>query len=130
MPSQVIQPPVNFNRMGNIFVETLFLGGGISNCPDWQAEMVQLLDGLPYVLLNPRRDGFDLLDPKMSVAQIEWEHLHLRDANAILFWFPSETLCPITLFEYGYWLGRPQKRLFIGVHPDYQRRTDLRCRRG
>lgn len=48
----------------------------------------------------------------------------LRDADAILFWFPCETLCPITLYELGAW-SMSDKPLFVGVHPAYQRRQDV-----
>ena len=42
----------------------------------------------------------------------------------ILFWFAPETICPITLFEYGKWLVSP-KRLFVGCHQDYVRKQDV-----
>jgi hypothetical protein len=60
----------------------------------------------------------------LEVAQIEWEHRHLLRSDAILFWFPPETLCPIALYELGAWNFRP-KKLFIGCHPDYQRKRDV-----
>jgi hypothetical protein len=107
----------------------LFLGGGITSCPAWQAHIVELLKDLPIVVLNPRRADFDVNDPGMEVAQITWEHRHMQKADAILFWFPCETLCPITLYELGKWVGS-DKRLFIGHHPDYQRRNDLRIQVG
>lgn len=104
---------------------SLFLGGGITSCPQWQDVMVDLLKELPLVVLNPRRASFDVNNRSMEVAQITWEHRHMQRATAILFWFPCETLCPITLYELGKWVGT-EKRLFIGHHPDYQRRRDLR----
>ncbi len=102
----------------------LFLGGGITNCPDWQKEMVHKLSGTNLTLLNPRRAEFDVKNPNIAVEQIEWEHRHLTRSDAILFWFPSETLCPIVLYELGAWNFRP-KKLFIGVHPQYQRKLDV-----
>lgn len=104
----------------------LFLGGGISNCPDWQTEAVNYLskynDNL--VIANPRRDLFDMKDPAASKIQIEWEFRLLRMADWVLFWFPCETLCPITLFELGSAMERNQK-VFVGCHPDYQRLLDV-----
>ena len=52
-------------------------------------------------------------------------NMHLRLANAIAFWFPPETLCPITLFELGAW-SMTDKPLFVGVDPKYQRRLDVK----
>jgi Nucleoside 2-deoxyribosyltransferase like len=119
---------------------TIFIAGGISNCPDWQASAgdelyarveatcassVQRLHSTEVVLVNPRRVEFDVSDPTASQFQIGWEHHHLTRADAILFWFPCETLCPITLYELGAWSMHPSKPLFIGVHPGYARRLDV-----
>jgi hypothetical protein len=113
---------------------SLFLAGGITGCPDWQREMVHRLHDVPAVLLNPRRANFPIDDPTAARAQIDWEFRHLRQADAILFWFPRETLCPITLYELGAWsLYRDQhgpKPLFIGAHPDYPRRQDVEIQTG
>ena len=49
----------------------------------------------------------------------------MRLASAIAFWFPPETLCPITLFELGAW-SMTNKLLFIGVDPRYQRFLDVK----
>jgi hypothetical protein len=51
-----------------------------------------------------------------------WEHDHLRRSKAIMFWFPSETLCPITLYELGAWtiLARQTgTKLFVGAEPHH-----------
>jgi hypothetical protein len=100
------------------------MAGGITGCPNWQHEMTVLLDGCSGVLLNPRRDHFPIHDPSAAEAQIRWEHDHLRRADAILFWFPAETLCPIVLYELGAW-SMTSKPLFVGTHPDYQRGQDV-----
>lgn len=103
----------------------LFLAGGISGCPDWQATVAARLTDSALALLNPRRADFPMHDPTAAEAQITWEHRHLRRASAILFWFPCETLCPITLYELGAWSALGSKPLFIGTHPDYQRKLDV-----
>ena len=102
----------------------VFLAGGISGCPDWQREVVGLLRDEPVVLLNPRRAAFPIGDPAAGLKQIEWEYRHLRKADAILFWFPRETLCPIALYELGAW-SMTAKPLFVGTDPDYPRRLDV-----
>lgn len=116
---------------------SLFLAGGISECNDWQRFVPSRFSYSNLVLLNPRRANFPIDDPLASEEQIIWEHKHLRLATAIMFWFPCETLCPITLFEYGKWLGSHdlttqgksivslRKQLFVGCHPDYGRKNDL-----
>ena len=138
----------------------LFLAGGITGCPDWQMKMCELLCNQDLVVMNPRRKNFDVSEADASRHQIEWEHTHLRMADAVLFWFPCETLCPIVLFELGAWaywqrgsdaefgnvefhhgftadelvanwrqqmgsVGHEKKPIFVGVHPDYARRTDV-----
>jgi hypothetical protein len=119
-----IKSPTEFERQVPLFIVSLFLAGGVTGTPDWQTEMVAKLGDSPLLLLNPRREHFDVTDPQRAVQQIEWEYQHLRRANAVSFWFPKETLCPITLFEYGYWLGG-RKPLFVGCDPEYSRRFDL-----
>ena len=102
----------------------IFLAGGITNCPDWQSEIKTFLKKSNIVLLNPRRKNFTIDDKKASEKQIKWEFDHLRTANAILFWFPKETICPIVLYELGAWC-MTEKTIFVGVHPNYKRKKDI-----
>ncbi|MGN6250392.1 MAG: nucleoside 2-deoxyribosyltransferase domain-containing protein, partial [Marmoricola sp.] len=104
---------------------SVFLAGGISGTFDWQADVVARLADLPLVILNPRRRDFPMDDPAAAPAQIEWEFRHLRRATAVLFWFPPETLCPIALYELGGRALAREQPLFVGTHPDYQRRLDV-----
>ena len=105
--------------------KSLFIAGGISNCPNWQREFAEMLRDEDITCLNPRRKNFPMGDPNASVGQIKWEHDHLKKARAISFWFPKETLCPITLFELGKQADL-DKPLFLGVHPEYARKLDVR----
>jgi hypothetical protein len=106
--------------------KAIFLGGGITNCPDWQAEARECLSFFrpDLILLNPRRSNFPMGKLDEGRKQIKWEQRHIERAHGMLFWFPKETLCPITLFELGRAM-RSHKPLFVGTHPDYQRRFDL-----
>jgi hypothetical protein len=108
---------------------SIFLAGGISNCPDWQEEVAQRIAESvdDCVVYNPRRDDFDMSAYEtISRQQITWEYHALRMSTANLFWFPSETLCPIALFEYGSALERLSVgAVMCGAHPDYERRFDL-----
>jgi hypothetical protein len=105
----------------------LFLAGGISGCEDWQDEMVGMLADTDLILLNPRRDDFPE-DPTKAQEetpwQIEWEFIHLRKSRARLFWFPSATICPITLFELGKYAANSDP-LFVGVDKQYKRKIDV-----
>lgn len=101
----------------------LFLAGGISNCPDWQLYALEKLVDVPGVVLNPRRSG--VLNPEEAVAQITWEYEAFQHVKTILFWFPEETLCPITLFELGRFSHDMSVKLFVGTHPNYQRKIDV-----
>jgi hypothetical protein len=103
----------------------VFLAGGISGCPDWQMDATEILskhEGM--VLMNPRRDSIDMDNPEESREQIRWEFRHLKIAEIVLFWFPKETVCPITLFELGKMINT-NKVLAIGTHPEYSRRFDV-----
>jgi hypothetical protein len=102
----------------------LFLAGGITDCPDWQSRMVDRLSATHWTLFNPRRKIFAIDDPAEAEFQIRWEHARLREASAILFWFPQEAICPIALYELGAW-SMTAKPLFIGVHTLYPRRKDV-----
>lgn len=103
----------------------IFLAGGITNCPRWQDDALELSKHLPdnVLLYNPRRDSFDITDPNTTKFQIKWEHTALTQSDAILFWFPKDTLCPITLFELGKFAGK--KPIFVGTDLAYARRLDV-----
>ena len=114
--------PLRFNP------QALFLAGGISGCPDWQSEMVKLLEDTDLIIYNPRRDDFDTSNLSLSEQQIEWEYKHLNRSHWISFWFPCETLCPITLYELGVWANCTNTNtydVFVGCHPDYARKFDV-----
>lgn len=102
----------------------IFIAGGITGCPDWQNDLAGLLKNTNITILNPRRESYSDQDPDAAPKQIEWEHRHLKKAGAISFWFPKETLCPITLYELGAW-SATKKKLFVGVHPEYARKLDV-----
>lgn len=113
----------------------VFLAGGITGCEDWQDELITTVDKLrgfypvwnKVTLINPRRTNFPMDDPDAAFQQILWERIHLNLADVISFWFPKETLCPITLFELGAALhsGKKTVRLIIGADPEYKRREDV-----
>jgi hypothetical protein len=117
---------------------SVFLAGGITGCGDWQSEVIMRLQiELGHVenliIFNPRRADFDVTDPAAARQQIEWEYDQLQRSGIVLFWFPPETDCPITLYELGYQLGVSSQTpeghggidLVIGTDPNYARRQDV-----
>jgi len=101
----------------------LFLAGGITDCPDWQAEALFYLGNSDLTILNPRREFYS--DTTSAQEQIEWEYKALHTVPIVSFWFPEETLCPITLYELGVFSQKPEVKLVVGTHPNYQRRFDV-----
>lgn len=108
---------------------SIFLAGGITKCMDWQKiASDSLLDYYSHrgdiVILNPRRRHFEM-SKEIEYEQINWEYDHFKKTDIALFWFPNETLCPITLFEYGKWLDGGQRPIFVGCDLLYERRRDI-----
>jgi Nucleoside 2-deoxyribosyltransferase like len=118
--NRYIEAPEEFDGKS----QAVFCAGGITDCPDWQSQILELLKPITLTVLNPRRANFPTHDPNASKLQIQWEYRHLRLATAILFWFPYESICPIVLYELGAW-SMTNKPLFVGVHPTYIRRQDI-----
>lgn len=107
---------------------SVFIAGGISNCRDWQAEIVDIIDCDEFDVFNPRREGDFAKVGQAAVDQITWEHEALATCNHVLFWFPDSSICPITLFEYGAMLARASRHeisIVMGRDPDYERAFDL-----
>lgn len=129
-PKQYVVAP---NREPNDFPaaqeqkNSIFLAGSITGAGNWQTDTANKLRSRFHVF-NPRRDNFNVSDPKVEREQITWEFSYLNYCRNILFWFAPETLAPITLFELGTVLElgfRGEKNIFIGIHPDYKRKNDV-----
>jgi len=119
---EIIEAP---SSQSPISGNTLFLAGGITNCPDWQAEILTMLRG-EVTIYNPRRKDFPIGDPAAARLQIEWEYRRLAEADMILFWFARGSLNPIVLYELGMWGNARWRKIFIGCDPEYQRDQDVR----
>lgn len=123
---EIFAPARGLNLSGR---KCLFLAGGITGCPDWQrtaANMLHVFGSNELAVLNPRRADFPMGDRMAGVQQIEWEHAALARADMVVFWFPRETLCPITLYELGV-QNSGTKRLVVGVHAKYGRKLDVQA---
>lgn len=128
---EVIEAPTASRKDGL----KIFIAGGISNCGDWQKDYITMMreyynqstwdTEADVTFFNPRRYNFDVADESMEREQITWEFDKLHQSDIITFWFPNETLCPITLYELGYWINQSSTQVLIGVDPEYKRRNDV-----
>jgi hypothetical protein len=116
----------------NFKTTTVFLAGGITNCPEWQNDVIERLkDDDNAILLNPRRADFPMDDPNAAKKQIEWEYEALNNATIFSIWFSDcESIQPICLYELGRHLAIRQeqgrlRQVVIGVEPGYQREQDV-----
>lgn len=106
----------------------VFLAGGITGCPDWQAVAATHL--LTHAdVLNPRRriyiaSGDEGDEGDEYARQVEWEFEHLRRADLIMFWFAARQIQPVALFELGAFAAS-EKPIVVGAYPAYPRRTDV-----
>lgn len=125
----IIQAPKKSNTYTT---NKLFLAGGISNCPDWQKEFCKKLNQYngDLIVYNPRRVGDLAKNGSDAEYQIKWEHQYLAYATHMIFWFPEESVCPITLFELGKYCELfknedAANQIIVGIHPNYSRKFDL-----
>lgn len=115
-----------------------FLAGGITNCWDWQKHVIDKLsqysDTEHLVLINPRRESFDINDPTASDKQVEWEFNWLEKMDIFSMYFAdSESVQPICMYELGRNLLRMQmrfptkwqNRLVISSEFGYKRKFDV-----
>jgi hypothetical protein len=124
--AQIVEAINEIYNVDKVHNKKLFLAGGVTNCPDWQAELIDLIkDYKNLVVYNPRRANFPINVPKAAEEQITWEFEHLRDADIIIFWFSKGSLNPIVLYELGRWGNCGNKPIIIGVDPEYERITDV-----
>ncbi len=121
---QYIEAPVQ-EKAG---FKSVFLAGGITNCPDWQKYVADKLAKYDITVFNPRRKKFPTAHEAMQ-EQISWEYERLRTADIISFWFSSGSLNPIVLFELGAAMER-NANMVVGLNPDYERRMDVEIQVG
>ena len=108
----------------------VFLAGGITNCPEWQNELISKFEKITpknicLDLYNPRRKNFPINNPNASEEQIEWEYNKMKEADIILFWFSGGSLNPIVLYELGMWGNSRTTPIVIGIDNAYIRNQDV-----
>ena len=104
---------------------TVFLAGGITNCPDWQSETINELKKfevennkeLNLIVYNPRRESFDIDTESERDKQIEWEFKYINSVDIFSMYFcNSESVQPICMYELGMRIGRLMERPAIDSH--------------
>lgn len=119
---------------------SVFLAGGITNCHDWQKNVIDTIkndysvinDSL--VLFNPRRDNFPIHDKFAARQQIAWEFDMIEKCNIFSMYFSSgDSDQPICMYELGRNILRMQMRfpsdwedrIIISVEDGYRRKQDV-----
>lgn len=115
----------------------VFLAGGITDCPNWQKEVIDFFKNRTdarLVLLNPRRDNFPIHDPNAAEEQIAWEFNALERMDIFSMYFCAGTSDqPICMYELGRNICRMQMRfptdwedrIVVSVEEGYRRKQDV-----
>ena len=133
---KVITAPQVYEPLDNDIL--CFLGGGITNCPDWQKDVIRYLEYTNpsnLVLFNPRREDFPINNPCAAREQIAWEFKNLDRADIFSMYFcAGESDQPICMYELGRHLQRimsnypyPEvtNRIAISIEDGYKRWNDV-----
>jgi hypothetical protein len=130
---RVITAIENYNIKDNDVI--VFLAGGITNCYNWQKEVIEELNKYPntqnLIVLNPRRDNFPIGNPNAAREQIEWEFNGLHSADIFSMYFVnSESDQPICMYELGVHTTRANLTnkpftIVISIEDGYKRENDV-----
>lgn len=117
---------------------SVFLAGGITNCFEWQDEVIDILRKREYtdklVIFNPRRKNFPIGDPTASHDQITWEFKQLEKMDIFSMYFCGGISDqPICMYELGRNIVRMQnrfpadweERIIVSVEDNYKRKDDV-----
>ena len=120
-----------------------FLAGGITNCSEWQKDVIKGLNeklngdlqSNCLILFNPRRENFPINDPNASLDQIKWEYNWLEKCQIFSMYFDGTAKSdqPICFYELGRNIERMkqkfpkswQLRTVISVDSNFKRYNDV-----
>ena len=114
--------------------KSVFLAGGITNCKEWQKEVIENLEYEDVSLFNPRQEHFDVSDKNASYKQILWEFERLEKIDIFSMYYCNDNSDqPICMYELGRNIVRMQnrfpsdweKRIVISVEDGYRRKGDV-----
>lgn len=132
----IVITPQSEKRFADDNQITCFLGGGITNCRNWQNEVIEELfklseeeDLKDLVIYNPRRQNFDINQIKAE-DQIKWQFERIEKSHLFSMFFcgGTDSPQPICFFEYGKQLvARSNKTgtLIITAQKDFVRFEDV-----
>lgn len=133
---RLIKAPEEFEYNSNDV--KVFLAGGIMGCEEWQSKVAEELQNEPddLILIDPRRDKFDMGDERAKIRQISWEFKMLENCDIFSMYFcGSESVQPICMYELGRNIVRMQNRfptsdewghrIIITADPKYKRYKDV-----
>lgn len=113
---------------------SVFLAGGITNCKEWQKEVIEKFEYEDVSLFNPRQEHFDVSDKFASYDQISWEFERLEKMDIFSMYYCNDNSDqPICMYELGRNIVRMQnrfpsdweKRIVISVEYGYRRKADV-----
>jgi hypothetical protein len=129
-----IQSPVRYT--GPVPATKVFLAGSIEmgSAEEWQARVIEELNGYEVTVFNPRRDDWDssweqsINDANFN-EQVTWELDALECSDHVVVYFDPATKAPITLLEVG--LHARDDKLIICCPDGYWRKGNIEiiCRR-
>jgi hypothetical protein len=103
----VLQPPASLSLLDSSG-PSVFLAGSIEmdDAPRWQDQLAAALVDTELVVLNPRRDEWQVEWEQRARCepfreQVEWELEGLERADLVCFYFAPGTKSPISLLELG-----------------------------
>lgn len=118
--------------------KSVFLAGSIEMgaAENWQEAVVEGLRSTDLVILNPRRDDWNVswvqsIDNPHFREQVEWELDALDAATFVAFYFSPGTKSPITLMELGLHVVKNSKKLIVCCPEGFWRKgnVDILCAR-
>lgn len=125
---RIITAPQNYNKQSDQI--SVFLAGGIINCPKWQNEVIRKLEDFELqslVIYNPRQEHFDITNPNASYKQIAWEYQYLESMDIFSMYFSDgNSDQPICMYELGRNIIRMQNRF----PSDWKERIVITCENG
>lgn len=121
---------------------SVFLAGGITNCSNWQEDIINRLRESLYadrlssglIVYNPRRENFPIDNPNAAYEQIEWEYNQLSNMDIFSMYFcEGDSDQPICMYELGRYIAKMQssfpidweRRIIISVEQGYKRKQDV-----
>lgn len=113
---------------------SVFLAGGITNCKEWQKDVIEELKFEDISFFNPRQEHFDVSDKNASYKQILWEFERLEKMDIFSMYYCNDNSDqPICMYELGRNIVRMQnrfpsdweKRIVISIEDGYRRKNDV-----